>query len=305
MSDVTFPVAPARVTVFGIGAGKAGSSWLAAMLMQHPRVFIPPQKELHFFNREAPEWETLINPNYGKSLSWYHHFYSDAATDQLLGDMTPAYLLSSTAAADIAAYAPEAKLIVTLRDPLDTAFSMYRYRIQRGVISPRTSFAEAIRSDRRIVQNSSIGTNLEKFLEYFSTENFHYVFFEDIEEYAQTVIDQVCDFLDIERFTPSGMTTAVNTTGAPRFPLIARGFRSGLVFAKRLQAGVLIRRLKRNAVGRALQRWAEASVPVTERPVPTPDAVALVADQFDREIRKLESMTGRDLSSWREHLNTL
>ena len=43
------------VKFIGIGMGKAGTSWLHDMLMQHPQIFLPPQKEVQFFNSELPE----------------------------------------------------------------------------------------------------------------------------------------------------------------------------------------------------------------------------------------------------------
>jgi len=45
---------PADTTlVFGIGATRAGTSWLYRYLAQHPDCALPPIKELHFFDRAA------------------------------------------------------------------------------------------------------------------------------------------------------------------------------------------------------------------------------------------------------------
>jgi len=45
-------VAPWRRPDFlGIGAHKAGTSWLHAQLARHPGIWVPPRKELHFFDR--------------------------------------------------------------------------------------------------------------------------------------------------------------------------------------------------------------------------------------------------------------
>ena len=34
----------------GIGAARAGTTWIARNLAQHPDIFIPYKKELHFFD---------------------------------------------------------------------------------------------------------------------------------------------------------------------------------------------------------------------------------------------------------------
>jgi hypothetical protein len=43
--DLTFP------DFLGIGAQRAGTTWLSENLRQHPQIWMPPKKELHYFNR--------------------------------------------------------------------------------------------------------------------------------------------------------------------------------------------------------------------------------------------------------------
>ena len=40
-----------RPTFLGIGAHKGGTGWLYRQLLKHPDVWLPPKKELHFFDR--------------------------------------------------------------------------------------------------------------------------------------------------------------------------------------------------------------------------------------------------------------
>ena len=50
-----------------IGAQKAGTSWLDAMLRQHPDVFLPPMKEVHFYDFiYLPENRRWIRAGFGK-----------------------------------------------------------------------------------------------------------------------------------------------------------------------------------------------------------------------------------------------
>ena len=41
-----------KVNFIGIGVQKAGTSWLAKCLNEHPDIYIHKKKEAHFFNRE-------------------------------------------------------------------------------------------------------------------------------------------------------------------------------------------------------------------------------------------------------------
>jgi len=59
-----------RPTFLGIGAHKAGTSWLHRELERHPHVWVPPVKELHFFDRSPryPSPNTLATASPGARL---------------------------------------------------------------------------------------------------------------------------------------------------------------------------------------------------------------------------------------------
>ena len=57
-----------------IGVGKAGTTWLARMLQEHPNIFIPKEKEPSYFNEIYADDFSLKNPNVNKPFSWYANF---------------------------------------------------------------------------------------------------------------------------------------------------------------------------------------------------------------------------------------
>jgi len=73
-----------------IGAQKCGTSWLAAMLRQHPDIFVPEKKELHFFN---------LKSNYARGIEWYRKQFDGWSGQKLVGDCTPNYLWEQSALA--------------------------------------------------------------------------------------------------------------------------------------------------------------------------------------------------------------
>jgi hypothetical protein len=96
----------------GIGAQKAGTTWLHENLSCHPDLFLPPEKELHYFDRHVD-----------KPLSWYSKFFS-AAGNRIPGDITPAYsFLDQARIRHIHSLIPQARLILILRDPIERAWS--------------------------------------------------------------------------------------------------------------------------------------------------------------------------------------
>ena len=98
----------------GIGAQKAGTTWLHANLSAHPGIFMPPQaKEVHFFDRHILNYglegySTLFRPGWGK----------------VKGEITPAYsIISPRRIRFVRAVMPNVKLIFLMRNPIDRAWS--------------------------------------------------------------------------------------------------------------------------------------------------------------------------------------
>lgn len=131
-----------------LGAQKAGTTWLRAMLRQHPRVFLPG-RELHFFNKKD---------RYRRGLDWYARQFTGASDGQLIGEKTPNYLWTNAAEggsdlADphrrIAQDLPDVRLIALLRDPVRRALSAYNHHLARGRIPPHAPMEEVFFGEHR------------------------------------------------------------------------------------------------------------------------------------------------------------
>jgi hypothetical protein len=96
----------------GLGTQKGGTTSLHRLLAQHPQVFLPACKEVHYFSLHDQE-----------PVSWYGAHYAHAGAGQQRGDITPYYLFHPRAPRAIQALLPEARLIVLLRDPVERALS--------------------------------------------------------------------------------------------------------------------------------------------------------------------------------------
>lgn len=68
-----------------VGAERCGTTWLADMLRQHRDVFIPVQKEIHYFNRKFVDFPDIDNYNFDKPIDWYWRFYAEAAAGKKRG----------------------------------------------------------------------------------------------------------------------------------------------------------------------------------------------------------------------------
>jgi hypothetical protein len=129
-----------------LGAQKCGTTWIHHVLSQHPDVFIPRAKELHFFNKASA---LALGPR------WYSAQFADAAPGQLRGECTPNYLWNHLDARDqhvageyhdfapkLAELRPQLRLVATLRNPVDRAISAFHHHINQGRIAPDASILD-------------------------------------------------------------------------------------------------------------------------------------------------------------------
>ncbi len=152
-----------------IGAQKAGTTWLYDNLALQPGVWLPPVKELHFFNRVCPAEELLgveerVPPGFRekyrplierpglRTLRWirrFHHhgalsntwyyslFPADVVEGRKAGDITPAYSTLDDRGVAFArrVLKPDCRILLLVRDPVERLWSavkmMYRWKDER------------------------------------------------------------------------------------------------------------------------------------------------------------------------------
>lgn len=180
--------------LFVIGATKAGTTTLHALLNSHPAIRMSPVKETYHYCPDL--WPVLshieslnlaqVNALLQKGESRHNGLIKDLKTYQTLmtsegleryqGEACPFYLRSTQAAALIHAAHPNAKLIAVIRDPIQRALSHYRME-KRDALIPDT-FEEAIREEwsdhesgtlsrHGLLESGLYGEGLHRFLNYF------------------------------------------------------------------------------------------------------------------------------------------
>ena len=122
-----------------VGAQKCGTTALAAYLREHPQLYIPEKKELHFFDDERLDWR---KPN----LNRMHSEFNSARANQLWGEATPISMYWDSSPARIWHYNQNMRLIVVLRNPIERAYSHWAMEHARG--AEVLSFEQAIDNEQ-------------------------------------------------------------------------------------------------------------------------------------------------------------
>src|SRR5271165_2588043 len=111
---------------FIVGQPKAGTTALYQMLSQHPQIFMSDLKEPRFLADDMRS--RFTNPRgrpLPQTLEQYLSLFEGAGDDQRLGEATPMYLWSRTAAERISQLQPSARIIAILREPASLLRSLH------------------------------------------------------------------------------------------------------------------------------------------------------------------------------------
>jgi hypothetical protein len=185
-SDMSLP------DFLGIGAQKAGTSWLCECLRAHPEVFVAEKKELHFFNYLYKR----------RSLQWYASQFEQGRARRK-GEFTPAYsVLPEEMIERIYKIVPNAKIILLIRNPIERAWSAARMELCQ---LPGRKIEEV--TDREFIAHFRSATSIAKgdysdikkrWCQYFPESALFVSFFDFIEQRPDDLLRQVFAFLEIE-----------------------------------------------------------------------------------------------------------
>ena len=113
------------------GFPKCGTTSLFHYLKQHPEIFMPKQKELHFFTQpqifklnKGPKDKVVKQPHI-KSEKEYLGLFKSVKDEVAVGDASPSYINYPENFGMIKQYLNDPKVIVIVRDPIDRAYSNY------------------------------------------------------------------------------------------------------------------------------------------------------------------------------------
>ena len=123
---------------FIVGAPKCGTTAMYEWLQAHPDVFVPV-KEIHYFGRDLAHRRPEV------SAARYAELY-EGVGERIAGDVAVWYLLSESAAEEIHALNPDARIIIMLRRPAEMLHSLHSQLVYSGD-EDIEDFEEALAAD--------------------------------------------------------------------------------------------------------------------------------------------------------------
>jgi hypothetical protein len=128
---------------FIVGQSKSGTTALYEMLRSHPQIFMPKVKEPVFMASDLHTGLWAMVETRPRTLDAYLELFAGAGAEERVGEASSVYLWSDTAAANIAALQPSARIIAILREPASFLRSLHLQMLQNHIESEQ-DFGKAL-----------------------------------------------------------------------------------------------------------------------------------------------------------------
>jgi Sulfotransferase family len=306
--------APRVPDFFIVGHEKCGTTALYTMLRRHPQVYMSDFKEPRFF---SPEVRVRVHKPGGEArpqtLEAYLALFAGAAPEQRVGEASPQYIRSPTAAARIAEVQPDARIIAILREPASFLRSFHLQCVQAGRESQkdlRKALAlEPLRREGKKIPREFTSPawvlysehvryveQLRRFHAQFPAERVLVLIYEDYLRDNEATLRRVLRFLEVDDTTPIEPIQTYQTNVAVRFtPMHPLSRKLRLARHRPELAGPVARTVTSLAPKSLRVLWRRVAYTA---PVPPDERLMLeLRQRFKPEVQALSDYLERDLVS--------
>ena len=288
-----------------VGAAKSGTTPLYYYLKQHPDIFIPEMKECRFFS-EMPVFQGPQSEIYRKrstlDLDAYKLLFAPLTSEKAIGDVSPDYLyFYQNSIKNIKKIIGEPKIIITLRNPVDRAFSNYLHLV-RGGWEPKT-FEEALKSEKsRKAANelwvryyTDIGFYYEQVRAYKENlKNVKVYIYDDFKEDNMVVLKDIFSYLEVDNSFVPDIGTRYNVSGVPKNRFIHSLLAKSNIIKTLLKPLVSLVISKEQRIKTIETHGSK----LLTKPHMKPETREYLIDLYREDILKLQDYIKRDLNHW-------
>jgi hypothetical protein len=293
-----------RPDLFIVGAFKAGTTALYEYLRAHPQIFMSvPKEPMYFGNDLTPRYRRMTEPE-------YLALFKDARADQHAGEASPWYLYSTSAASEMKAFEPDARIVIMLRNPVDVMYSQHSQLVfnQREDLTDfeaaldaepdrlggRRIPKDAIRPEALFYRKSvRFPEQIRRYVDVFGRDAIHYIVFDDLVADAARVYRSTLAFAGVDPDFPLD-PTVYNPNRRARSGRVQRA-----IFAPPPALRGLYGRLRQVPLLHGIRdRLVNANSKSARRQEMDPALRAALTAELAPQVAELGELIGRDLSAW-------
>ena len=288
-----------------IGAAKSGTTSLYNYVQQHPEIYVSPVGKTNFFvsdfidDRPKNEDLDFTSEQIAKLnfpiTTWeaYQNLYKDIPAEiKAVGEISPMYLNSFVAAEKLKKSNPNVKSIAMLRNPVDRAYSGYQMQLRQA--KEQRNFAAHLDPEEIYIRGGFYYNQLKRFFDVFDRSQIKIFLFEDFKQNPQQVIQEMFEFVGVDKNFVPNLETKFNQGGVPK----NKGLYS-LLFNS--SAGKMTKEILTPLLPKKVRSQLESKIKsnLLSKPEPmTPQTRQTLQKMYREDVLKLEQLIERDLQQW-------
>lgn len=277
---------------FIVGADKAGTSSLYAYLSEVPGIFMSPIKEPNYFSIKTIPDNHQLKPIRDKQK--YLALFKGVKYEKIVGEASPSYLADPEAAKLIHQVSPNAKILISLRDPVERVYSNYLMLKRIGLL--KSKFHDEIqmilqenRFKNDFLLNLDTGLyyeNIKRFIDIFGNDQVRIIIFEEFIKNPKTTLNEILNFLHLESKIVNFKPEIYNKYGVVR----------GLMAQKILQSRT-IRSIAERLISPPKRRFLKEKFILKEatKPPMTEEDRILLVNYYLSDVQKIKNLLNREL----------
>lgn len=279
----------AKVDFMIIGAQKSATTTLFDILKSHPDLCACSTKEPEFFSH-TPNWVEKIN-DYEKM------FHKEEG--QLAFEASTSYTAypcyDRKIWEELWKYNPNLKFIYIVRDPLERIISAHRFLYRRGY-ADKKNINLFLKTNSYHINLSKYYFQIKPYIELFGAKNVKIVLFEDFSSNPEPIINEILDFLKVDRFQ-SFTNETLKSNSKERELILKTGFSP---FTKLY---VKVRKHLPKRVSNKLTEYLMYRKISNKNLYISPLTLKRLKYDLIPDIENFEKLIDRDLSHWKNKFN--
>ena len=290
------------------GASRSGTTSLYHYLRDHPEIFMPENKEVRYFDR---------NDRYCDK-EWYFEHFESVTDETAIGESSPPYfyesivrdesgeyqgLTDNSITARVLGFNSDMKIVISLRDPVNRAYSQYWKNRNNRNIDDDKSFRKVIEEEinqKRTPEETpacwlyknKYSIHLKPWFENFPDDQIKIIIFDEWIQEPESILEEICEFLEVDSSYDFSdvLDEEKNSSKIYKSKLLKYAYRKNPLLKYVYRNHVLDTRLE-NLVKKFTHQDGYPDMSEETR--------EFVYSQLEDDIEETEEILGRDLDVWK------
>jgi hypothetical protein len=293
---------------FIVGAARSGTSSLDQYLSQHPEIYIPAKKDIHFFADESflrclGPGDDRLHKLLIRDEASYTQLFAKGAGAKAIGESSAFYLYFPDTAERIAQTVPDARIIIILREPVERAYSAYTFLVRDGRETLGFEAGLGKEEERKhkgfeplwwYRELSLYSKQIKHYQDVFGAKQVKVLLYDELFAKPGQALQDIFAFLNVKDDIVVNTSVRYNASGVPK----SRKLYS--ILDKFIYNPNALQKYVKSLVPSHLRvQWASKVISMSVDRVPVDHQIQMkLKEYFTEEVRALEELLGRDLSCW-------